>query len=247
MRTIDGLNSRYGRRFRLFKGIEANIRPDGTVDMEPHELRLFEFVVASPHSLLRKSVDQTARMVGAVSQPGVCHPWPSAGAQVQRAAGRDAPTGTGCSRSRRAAQVAIEIDGSWDRQDVHYALAARALELGCLFALDSDAHAHPELDFADIAIAHARLAGIPAGSDRQLLAEGAVPRLGAWRLGPLIVVLRRIGSSGATLWLWSSSAVCRLRRLALDFLLMIGVAEGQAPGGKLPGRAQSLGQLRIVA
>jgi putative hydrolase len=57
--------------------------------------------------------------------------------------------------------VAIEIDGSWDRQDVHYELAARALELGCIFALDSDAHSHPELDFIDISIAHARLAGIP--------------------------------------------------------------------------------------
>jgi putative hydrolase len=44
---------------------------------------------------------------------------------------------------------------------VHYALAARALEHGCLFALDSDAHSHPELGFAEIAIAHARLAAIP--------------------------------------------------------------------------------------
>ena len=58
-------------------------------------------------------------------------------------------------------EVAIEIDGSWDRQDVHYELAARALEHGCIFALDSDAHSNPELDFVDIAIAHARLAGIP--------------------------------------------------------------------------------------
>jgi putative hydrolase len=58
-------------------------------------------------------------------------------------------------------QVAIEIDGSWARQDVPYELAAQALEQGCIFALDSDAHSHPELDFADIAIAHARLAGIP--------------------------------------------------------------------------------------
>ena len=61
--------------------------------------------------------------------------------------------------ARRA--VAIEIDGSWDRQDVHYELAARALAAGCIFALDSDAHAHQELEFADIAIAHARLAAIP--------------------------------------------------------------------------------------
>ena len=69
--AIDQINARHSGRFRMFKGIEANIRPDGTVDMEPQELRLFEFVVASPHSLLRKSVDQTPRMVGAVSQPGV--------------------------------------------------------------------------------------------------------------------------------------------------------------------------------
>jgi len=60
-----------------------------------------------------------------------------------------------------ARRIAIEIDGSFDRQDIHYELAARALELGCLFALDSDAHANPELSFSDIAIAHARLAGIP--------------------------------------------------------------------------------------
>ena len=58
-------------------------------------------------------------------------------------------------------QVAIEIDGSWARQDVPYELAAQALEQGCIFALDSDAHSHPEFDFADIAIAHAKLAGIP--------------------------------------------------------------------------------------
>jgi putative hydrolase len=57
--------------------------------------------------------------------------------------------------------VAIEIDGSWDRQDVPYVLAARALEHGCVFALDSDAHANEELDFINIAIAHARLAAIP--------------------------------------------------------------------------------------
>ena len=58
-------------------------------------------------------------------------------------------------------EVAIEIDGSWDRQDVHYELAARALDHGCIFALDSDAHSNPELNFVDIAIAHAKLAGIP--------------------------------------------------------------------------------------
>ena len=33
---------------------------------------------------------------------------------------------------------------------------------GCIFALDSDAHSVGELRFSEYAIAHARLAGIPA-------------------------------------------------------------------------------------
>jgi histidinol phosphatase-like PHP family hydrolase len=158
--AIDALNAKYKGRFRMFKGIETNIRSDGTVDMEEHELRLFEFVIASPHSALRKAIDQTERMVGAVSQRGVCmlgHP------QGRRFNVRPGVSADWDRVFEVAAtrQVAIEIDGSWDRQDVHYELAARALTFGCLFALDSDAHAHPELEFIDIAIAHARLAGIP--------------------------------------------------------------------------------------
>lgn len=157
---IDALNRRFKGRFRLFKGIEANIRQDGTVDMEPHELRQFEFVVASPHSLLRKMVDQTARMVGAVSHPGVSILGHPQGRRFNVRAGVSADWDRVFDVAAKR-QVAIEIDGSWDRQDVHYALAARALEHGCIFALDSDAHSHPELDFIDISIAHARLAAIP--------------------------------------------------------------------------------------
>jgi histidinol phosphatase-like PHP family hydrolase len=157
---IDALNATYKKRFRLFKGIEANIRTDGTIDMEPHELRQFEFIVASPHSLLRKTIDQTARMAGAASQPGVCILGHPLGRKFNQRPGVAADWDQVFAVAARR-QVAIEIDGSWDRQDVHYALAARALEYGCLFALDSDAHANHELDFINIAIAHARLAGIP--------------------------------------------------------------------------------------
>ena len=158
--AVDALNAKYKGRFRMFKGIEANIRADGTVDMEPHELQQFEFVVASPHSLLRKSIDQTERMVGAVSQRGVCILGHPQGRRYNVRPGVSADWDEVFTVAARR-HVAIEIDGSWDRQDIHYGLAARALELGCIFALDSDAHSHPELEFSDIAIAHARLAAIP--------------------------------------------------------------------------------------
>jgi histidinol phosphatase-like PHP family hydrolase len=176
---IDRLNRKYRRRFRMLKGIEANIRADGTVDMEPEELRRFELVVASPHSLLRKSIDQTARMVGAVSAPGVAilgHPM---GRKFNTRPGVRADWDRVFAVAARR-QVAIEIDGSFDRQDVPYALAARALEHGCLFALDSDAHAHPELGFAEMAIAHARLAGLP---EDRIVNYWSVERILEWAGG----------------------------------------------------------------
>ena len=99
-------------------------------------------------------------MVGAVSQPGVTILGHPQGRRYNNRPGVNADWDKVIAVAARR-QVAIEIDGSWDRQDVHYALAARALEHGCLFALDSDAHSNPELAFSEIAIAHARLAGIP--------------------------------------------------------------------------------------
>jgi histidinol phosphatase-like PHP family hydrolase len=157
---IDALNRKYGGRFRLFKGIEANILADGGIDMTPDEMRQFEFIVASPHSALRKALDQTDRMVAAVSQRGVAILGHPQGRVFNMRLGVRADWSKVFEVAARR-QVAIEIDGSWARQDVPYELAAQALEQGCIFALDSDAHSHPEFDFADIAIAHAKLAGIP--------------------------------------------------------------------------------------
>ena len=159
-REIDRLNARYRGRFRLLKGIEANIRADGSVDMEPHELRQLELVVAAPHSVLRSAGDQTRRMLTAVRTPGVHilgHPRgrmygsrPGVTADWRRVFAAAAISG-----------VAIEIDGDPARQDVDHDLARVAVEAGCLFALDSDAHSVPELRYAETAIAHARLAEVP--------------------------------------------------------------------------------------
>jgi histidinol phosphatase-like PHP family hydrolase len=176
---IDALNAKYEGAFRLFKGVEANITAEGTLDMTPDELRRFEFVVASPHSLLRKSIDQTARMVGAVSQPGVCILGHPSGRKYNRRPGVSADWDQVFATAARR-QVAIEIDGSWDRQDVHYALAARALQHGCVFALDSDAHAHAEYDFVDVAIAHAKLAGLPP---KRIINYWTREQIGDWARG----------------------------------------------------------------
>jgi histidinol phosphatase-like PHP family hydrolase len=158
---IDRLNRRHRGHFRILKGIETNILADGSVDMTREELRQLDLVVASPHSGLRSSADQTARMVAAVRQRGIHILGHPQGRKYGRRAGirADWPA---VFTAAAAAGTAIEIDGSWDRQDVDHELARQAVEAGCVIALDSDAHHEHEHAYAEIAIAHARLARIPA-------------------------------------------------------------------------------------
>ena len=157
---IDDVNRRYDGAFRLIKGIEANIRADGSIDMTAAERASLELVVAAPHSSLRSAADQTARMVAAVEAPYVHILGHPRGRLYGKRGGVQA-NWRDVFEAAAAANVAIEIDGDPWRQDVDYELAAQALDAGCLFALDSDAHSAPELRNAETAIAHARLAGIP--------------------------------------------------------------------------------------
>ena len=147
--------------FRLLQGIEANIGADGQLDLSPDEARVFELVLAAPHSRLRRSEDQTARLIAAIQNPAVrilAHPRGRiTGSRAGVVADWDRVFTTAADSG-----VAVEIDGDPARQDLDYALASSALAAGCLFALDSDAHTTEQLSYTETAIAHARLAGVPA-------------------------------------------------------------------------------------
>ena len=160
-REIDALNERLDGRVRVYKGVEANILADGSLDLSVGERRVFDYVIASPHSALRKEHDQTGRMLAAVRGPGVAILGHPQGRIFNSRPGVSADWEQVFVEAARL-RVAIEIDGNWHRQDVDYELASLALDAGCLFALDSDAHSIREFPFTDYSIAHARIAGIPA-------------------------------------------------------------------------------------
>jgi histidinol phosphatase-like PHP family hydrolase len=159
-REIDVLNVKYSGKFRLLKGIEANIRADGSVDMTQSELAQFEIVVAAPHSALRSSNDQTPRMLAAVQTPGVHILGHPRGRMYGSRPGVSADWEKVFAAAARCG-VAVELDGDTARQDLDYDLARRALASGCLFAIDSDAHATDQWWMAETALAHARIAGVP--------------------------------------------------------------------------------------
>jgi putative hydrolase len=175
-RAIDDVNAAVDGRFHLLQGIEANIGAEGDLDLSEHEAATFDIVLAAPHSRLRRAEDQTSRLIRAIEAPHVrilAHPRGRiAGSRAGVVADWNAVFAAAAERS-----VAVEIDGDPSRQDLDYTLAQQALEAGCLFALDSDAHTTTQLSYADTALAHARLAGIPP--DR-IINCWALDRLLSW-------------------------------------------------------------------
>jgi histidinol phosphatase-like PHP family hydrolase len=173
---IAELNRAFEGRFRVLKGVEANILGNGRLDLEGDELSGVEMLLAAPHSKLRGLDDQTDRLLTAIRTPGVhvlAHP---------RGRMSDSRPGITADWDRvfeeaAARGVAIELDGDPARQDLDYELADRAREAGCLFALDSDAHDSEAFIYTDTAIAHARLAGIPAS---RVINCWELPQLLAW-------------------------------------------------------------------
>jgi histidinol phosphatase-like PHP family hydrolase len=179
-RAIDQINAAASNGFRLLQGIEANIGSEGHLDLDDEEAAFFEIVLAAPHSKLRVAQDQTDRLVTAIEHPRVrilAHP---RGRIIGSRAGVVARWDVVFAAAARRG-VAVEIDGDPARQDLDHTLAAQALDAGCLFALDSDAHTTGQLAYAETALAHARLAGIPPA---RIVNCWPLDRLLAWLADP---------------------------------------------------------------
>jgi histidinol phosphatase-like PHP family hydrolase len=179
-RAIDQVNARRGGLFRLLQGVEANIDATGGLDLRQEEAATFDLVLAAPHSRLRREDDQTDRMLAAITHPSVrilAHPRGRiSGSRAGIVAHWDAVFAAAARRG-----IALELDGDPARQDLDFTLARQALDAGCLFAVDSDAHTTAQLSYAQTGLAHARLAGIPA--DR-IVNCWPLERLLAWLSAP---------------------------------------------------------------
>ena len=152
--------------FRILTGIEVDILEDGSLDQEPELLDELDVVVASVHSLLRMDADgMTRRMVTAIANPqtdvlGHCTGRLIAGGRAPRPESQfDAEV---VFEACRQFGVAVEINSRPERRDPPTRLLRLAAETGCLFAIDTDAHAPGQLDFLDHGCARAQQLPIPA-------------------------------------------------------------------------------------
>lgn len=165
----------------MLSGIEVDILADGALDQEPALLAELDIVVASVHSALRmESRDMTARMLVAVSQPHVNVLGHCTGRLVQGSRGTRPQSQFDARAVFDACAengVAVEINSRPERQDPPDELIAIAMDAGCLFSLDSDAHAPGQLSLLDHGAERAERAGVRA--DRIVTTWG-LDRLRAW-------------------------------------------------------------------
>ncbi|MFC5750194.1 PHP domain-containing protein [Actinomadura rugatobispora] len=155
--------------FRILTGIEVDILEDGSLDQDPGLLDRLDVVVASVHSKLRmEKVAMTRRMVAAVANPRVNVLGHCTG-RIVKAGGRrgglrpesefDADlVFDACA----AYGVAVEINSRPERLDPPKRLLRLALEAGCDFSIDSDAHAPGQLDWQPYGCERAARCGVPA-------------------------------------------------------------------------------------
>jgi putative hydrolase len=135
--------------FRILTGIEVDILDDGALDQEASLLERLDVVVGSVHSKLRMpSSDMTRRMLAAVANPNLDILGHCTGRKVR---GRSRPESEFDARAVFTAcrdhNVAVEINSRPDRLDPPRRLLSLALELDCVFTIDSDAHAPGQLDW----------------------------------------------------------------------------------------------------
>jgi putative hydrolase len=156
--------------FRILTGIEVDILEDGSLDQREDLLRQLDVVVASVHSQLRMPAGpMTRRMVAAVRNPHVD--------VLGHCTGRLLSDRSQGGRGRRPesvfdpeavfgacleAGVAVEINCRPERRDPPGRLLRLAAEAGCLFAIDTDAHAPGQLDWLVNGTVRAEQAGITA-------------------------------------------------------------------------------------
>lgn len=164
LKIVATLNKHLGG-FRLLSGIECDINEDGSLDQTDELLGTVDIVVASVHSKLRsESGAMTRRMLRAIENPHTDILGHCTGRLVTGGRGTRPESQFDAARVFAACAehgVAVEINSRPERLDPPRRLLRQAVEAGCLFSIDTDAHAPGQLDWQAYGCARAAECGVP--------------------------------------------------------------------------------------
>lgn len=137
---IDELNKRLAP-FKIFKGIEADILGDGSLDYDDETLASFDFVVASIHSGLQMDITKaTNRLLTAIANPHTTILGHMTGRLLLLRKGYPVDHKVIIDACAQYG-VIIEINAHPKRLDIDWRWVNYALEKGVLISINPDAHA----------------------------------------------------------------------------------------------------------
>lgn len=147
---------------RVFRGSEADILPDGSMDYDRRTREKFDFIVASVHSRFNMNREEmTERILRALDDPTVTFLGHVTGRKLLV---RDGYTVDFDRIFERAAErgVIMEINGNPYRLDLDWRHIGRAVEHGVIFSINPDAHSIAEMSHTISGTWVARKAGLTA-------------------------------------------------------------------------------------
>jgi DNA polymerase (family 10) len=161
--------------FRVLRGVEANIRADGSLDVADDVLAQLDWVIASLHTSFDRN--PTERILGVIDNPHVncighltgrrLLKRDGAAVDVERVVERASETGT-----------ALELNSQPDRLDMRDTHARLAGEAGVLIPITTDAHSLGAFDYAELGVAQARRAWL---TKEQVLNTRSWPEIASLR------------------------------------------------------------------
>jgi len=155
-KEIDKLNQKFKGKIRILKGCEANILPDGKIDIDDECLKEQDFVIAGVHSRFKMTKEEmTERIIRAMKNPNVdiiSHP---TGRLIQKRGEYEIDFDK-ILRVAKETGTILEINSYPERLDLNDINIKKAKEMGVKMVINTDAHHVDQMRFIELGIAQAR-------------------------------------------------------------------------------------------
>jgi DNA polymerase (family 10) len=155
-KEIDKLNQKFEGKIKILKGCEANILPDGKIDIDDECLKEQDFVIAGVHSRFKMTKEEmTERIIRAMKNPNVdiiSHP---TGRLIQKRGEYEIDFDKILKVAKETGTI-LEINSYPERLDLNDVNIKKAKEMGVKMIINTDAHHVDQMRFIELGIAQAR-------------------------------------------------------------------------------------------
>jgi DNA polymerase (family 10) len=158
-KEIDKLNCKLQKakcNLKVLKGCEANILPDGKIDIDDECLKEQDFVIAGVHSRFKMTKEEiTERIIRAMKNPNVdiiSHP---TGRLIQKRGEYEIDFDKILKVAKETGTI-LEINSYPERLDLNDINIKKAKEIGVKMVINTDAHHVDQMRFIELGIAQAR-------------------------------------------------------------------------------------------